>query len=101
MKGKTIKNTDPKHIELIQLFKESDGVYLQFFRNSSSTLLWKHKVTFSYKHMKFYGSRKKNVKLTNKGDISTQIITDFELEIRPGDEYLILICQEDGEPFEL
>ncbi len=50
-------------VKLIQLFKPSDGVYLQYFKNNLSTyILWNHKVSFQYTNMKIHGSRKKNVK---------------------------------------
>jgi len=56
-----LKNGSDK-LKLIQLFKPSDGIYLQYFQNKTGDILWKHKVNFKYENMKLFGARKKNVK---------------------------------------
>jgi len=81
-----------ENIELIQLFRKSDGVYLQFFKNNSTNLIWLHKVGFSYKNMKFLGTRKKNVKMSDKGTTHGTKNVDVELNIRPGEEHMLLLC---------
>ena len=73
-----------KQIVLKQYFRQEDGVYMQYFANHTENIEWKHNVAFKLQNMKVRGLYQKQ---------------RIECIVYPGDEQLILICQEGGKDY--
>ena len=74
-------------LKLYQYFRKEDGVYMQYFANKTSNIAWKHFVAFNLYNMSIIGYRTKNKRI--------------DVEMYPGDEQLILICQSGGQNYNL